>query len=166
MNGLSRFLKHEQRGQALVLITLILLVLLMFAGLAVDAGQLYSARRTMQEAADAAAYAGAVVIYQKGGDPSPQLPGVCGLTVTLTNTDQYYAAVADATKNGFTNGVNGVTLTVNTPPRTPGRSSSTRRVATRRRSFPACAGSRSHSRTPTSTSPRSRTQRRTASPTV
>ena len=113
MNSLSRFLRREQEGQAIVLIALVLLVLFMFVGLAVDAGQLYSARRTMQEAADSAAYAGAVVVYQ-GGTHSPT--GSCGSTTTSTTTDGYLAAVNDGTKNGFTDGVSGVVLTINNPP--------------------------------------------------
>jgi hypothetical protein len=69
----------------------------MFAvGLAVDAGQLFSAKRTMQEAADAGAFAGAVVLYQHG-------------TVLQATA----AAIADATKNGFTDGVNSTTVRVN-----------------------------------------------------
>ena len=117
MTKLSEFLRTRDAGQALVLIALILLVLMMFVGLAVDAGQLYSARRTMQEAADAAAYAGAVVVYQNGGDPSPAASGICGLTVTVPTSPQYLAAVNDATTNGFTNGVAGTTVTINNPPR-------------------------------------------------
>src|SRR5439155_10837563 len=113
MNSLSRFLRKEQEGQAIVLIALILLVLFMFVGLAVDAGQLYSARRTMQEGADSAAYAGAVVVYQGG---THSAAGSCGATSTSTTTQGYLAAVNEATKNGFTDGVGGVVLTINNPP--------------------------------------------------
>lgn len=113
MSRLTRFLRGETEGQAIVLIALVLLVLFMFVGLAVDAGQLYAARRTMQEAADSAAYAGAVVIYQGG---TKSLSGPCGLTLT-TPSDARNAAVTDATKNGFTDGVAGSTVTINNPPR-------------------------------------------------
>src|SRR5688572_23827074 len=73
--------------------------MLMMVGLAVDGGQLYVARRTMQEAADAAAYAGGVVLYQGG-----------------TVAEAASAAALDATRNGFTDGVSGATVTVNAPP--------------------------------------------------
>ena len=86
-------------GQAVVLIAIVFLAMLMVVGLAVDAGQLYSARRTMQEAADAGAYAGAVVRYQSG-------------TVAQARA----AAVTDTSKNGYTNGLNGFTVVVNVPP--------------------------------------------------
>lgn len=89
-----------ESGQAVVLIAIVFLGLMMAIGLAVDAGQLYSARRTMQEAADAAAYAGAVVRYQQGSVATA-----------------YAAAVNDAALNGFTNGINGFTVTVNVPPK-------------------------------------------------
>jgi hypothetical protein len=90
---------RREEGQALVLIAIVFLAMLMTVGLAVDAGQLFVARRTMQEAADAAAYAGAVVLYQGG-----------------TITDAFSAATLDATRNGFTHGVDGATVTVNAPP--------------------------------------------------
>jgi hypothetical protein len=86
-------------GQAVVLIAIVFLAMIMVVGLAVDAGQLYSARRTMQEAADAGAYAGAVVRYQNG-------------TVAQARA----AAVADTTRNGYTHGVNGFSVIVNVPP--------------------------------------------------
>ena len=89
----------SEGGQAVVLIAIVFLALTMAVGLAVDAGQLYSARRTMQEAADAAAYAGAVVRYQNGSVATARA-----------------AAIYDATLNGYTNGVNGFTVTVNAPP--------------------------------------------------
>jgi hypothetical protein len=75
-----------------------MMAMLFVVGLAVDAGQLFVAKRTMQEAADAAAFAGGVVLYQGG-----------------TTAQAKAAAVADATKNGFTNG-GIVTVTVDSPP--------------------------------------------------
>ncbi len=113
MNALRRFHQRE-RGQAVVLIAFVILGLLMFAGIATDAGQLYSARRTMQEAADAGTYAAAVAVYQ-GGTKSAS--GACGATATDPTTDAYKAAAADATRNGFTNGLAGQIVTINNPPR-------------------------------------------------
>ena len=83
-------------GQAIVMVAIVFMTLMFAVGLAVDAGQLFSAKRTMQEAADAGAFAGAVVLYEHG-------------TVLQATA----AAIADATKNGFTNGVNGTTVMVN-----------------------------------------------------
>jgi Flp pilus assembly protein TadG len=83
-------------GQAIVMVAIVFMALMFVVGLAIDSGQLFAAKRTMQEAADAAAFAGAVVIYQHG-----------------TITEAVQAAIADATKNGFTHGVNGTTVTVN-----------------------------------------------------
>jgi hypothetical protein len=90
---------ESEGGQAVVLIAITFLAMLMVVGLAIDAGQLYTARRTMQEAADAGAYAGAVVRYQGG-------------SVAQARS----AAVVDTTKNGYTNGVAGFTVIVNVPP--------------------------------------------------
>ena len=100
MTALRRFLGRDgDGGQIIVFVAVMFLALLFTVGLAIDAGQLFVAKRTMQEAADAAAFAGSVVIYQNG----------------LT-ADAISAAVADATKNGFTDGVNNTTVTVNAPP--------------------------------------------------
>src|SRR5919198_1015073 len=99
MSTLRRFLTRDAHGQAIVLVALVFMVLLFAVGLAVDAGQLYSAKRTQQEAADSAAFAGAVVLYQ--GGPAAQARA---------------AAITDATRNGFTDGVNQTSVTVNYPP--------------------------------------------------
>jgi Flp pilus assembly protein TadG len=51
--------RHEQRGQAIVLVALMMLVLFGFVGLAIDSGRAYLDRRHLQAAADAAALAAA-----------------------------------------------------------------------------------------------------------
>jgi len=56
--------RHGERGQVLILVAVALLVLLAFAALAVDVGHLYGERRQMQNAADAAALAGARVLCE------------------------------------------------------------------------------------------------------
>lgn len=53
-------------GQALVLVIIALVVLFALVALAVDGGNLYADRRNAQNAADAAAFAGALVKAQKG----------------------------------------------------------------------------------------------------
>lgn len=98
MNKMRRMASVEE-GQAIVLVAIIFMALLFSVGLAIDAGQLYSAKRTIQEAADSAAFAGAVVLYE-GGNSGQALA----------------AAIADATRNGFTDGVNNTQVTVRNPP--------------------------------------------------
>jgi Flp pilus assembly protein TadG len=90
---------REEGGQALVLGAIMFMALLFAVGLAIDTGQLYAAKRTQQEAADAAAFAGAVVFYQGG-----------------TATEARAAATADATRNGYTDGLANTTVTVSSPP--------------------------------------------------
>jgi len=104
MSTLRRFFvgAEAELGQAVILIAIVLLGMLMMVGVAIDAGQVYSARRAMQEAADAAAYAGAVTLYQGG-----------------SQGQAFTAARADAASNGFTHGVQGVTLTVAQPAAAP-----------------------------------------------
>lgn len=104
MKQLRKFLigAEAELGQAVVLVAIVLLAMLMMVGLAIDAGQLYSARRAMQEAADAAAYAAAVTLYQGG-----------------TQAQAFASASADSTTNGFTH--DGITtwVTVQQPTAAP-----------------------------------------------
>ena len=106
-----RRFRREEDGQALILLAAMMMTLLMFVGLAIDAGQLFVARRTMQEAADAAAYAGAVVLYQHKTQGLPA-------NVADAETLALQAARDDATRNGYTDGVDGAIVTVNLPPAT------------------------------------------------
>ncbi len=106
MSALLRFWRGDEgeRGQAIVLIAAVLLGMLMSVGLAIDAGELYVARRTAQEAADAGAYAGAVVLYEGGA-----------------YSDATTAATNDVTRNGYSQGGDGgrQTVTVVEPSASP-----------------------------------------------
>jgi len=114
MNVFNRFFGRDEgeEGQAVVLFAIMMLALLFAVGLAIDAGQLYSAKRAEQEAADAAAFAGAVVLYQQG-----------------TGSQAIAAARTDALTNGYISGgcalstpgacydaATQTTVTVNWPP--------------------------------------------------
>lgn len=83
-------LHRDEGGQAVVMVAVTLLGLIMMVGLAIDAGQLYVARRTAQEAADAGAYAGAVVHYERT---------IAGNAIDTPAA--IAAAYADAALNGF-----------------------------------------------------------------
>lgn len=104
-----RRFRDEDGGQAILVIAAMMMTLLMFVGLAIDAGQLYAARRTMQEAADAAAYAGAVVLYQHQTQGLPE-------SFADAQTDARLAAATDAALNGFVDGVDGANVTISLPP--------------------------------------------------
>jgi hypothetical protein len=81
-----------ERGQALVLFVLLSLVLIGSVAIVTDVSWLWYGNQRMQRAADAAALAGAIYLP---GDPAKA----------------YSTARDEATKNGFTGGVNGVTVT-------------------------------------------------------
>lgn len=85
----------SEKGQAIVVVALALVGLLAFMALAVDVGFLRYEKRLLQTAADAAAIAGAA---------------------ELSYGDVTSAAKTDSAANGFTNGSNGVVVTVNNPP--------------------------------------------------
>ena len=94
-----RSLHDDEGGQAIVLIGASALALLLAVAVAIGAGQLFAARRAAQDAADAAAVAGAIAMYQEG-----------------TQTDIEAAARADASRNGYTDGTDGVAVRVERPP--------------------------------------------------
>jgi hypothetical protein len=98
--------RNSEAGQALVVIALVLVILLSVLGLAIDMGYLRFMKRQLQTAADAAAIAGALDIGSCGGSPG------CSNLVD--------AAQKASGENGFTDGANGVTVTVNNPPTTSG----------------------------------------------
>src|SRR5438552_17369794 len=66
---------RHQRGQGIVLLSLFLVVLLGLVALGVDGGSLYLNRRQVQNAADAAALAGAFTMAR--GDPSSPTGACC-----------------------------------------------------------------------------------------
>lgn len=90
-----KFLR-DQRGQATIVIGLGIACLCGMAGFAVDVGSLFHVKRELQTAADAGAIAGAQEINY---------------------SDVTTAADAATAQNGMTNGSNGVTVTVNNPPK-------------------------------------------------
>lgn len=78
-------IKRTERGQALILITFAIIGLIAITGLTVDGGIAYSDRRNAQNAADTAAYAGALA--------------------HVRNNDVETAGLSVATSNGYTGNV-------------------------------------------------------------
>jgi len=60
--------RFEQRGSAIIFVAIILPVLIAFAALAVDLGRVYVVKNELQNAADAAALAGASALTKKTAD--------------------------------------------------------------------------------------------------
>jgi type II secretory pathway pseudopilin PulG len=90
---------RSRRGAILPLVAVTVVGLLALAALAVDGGSLQRHRRLAQNAADAGAQAGASEIIR-----------------TFVDTATVFAAArADASRNGFTTGTNGVNVIVSTP---------------------------------------------------
>jgi hypothetical protein len=87
---------HGERGQAIVLIVLMLTALLGITALAVDGGRLYSGRRSAQNSADNAALAGALALCNSG--------------------DPLVASFASADNNGYDNDGTSNIVEVNHPP--------------------------------------------------
>jgi hypothetical protein len=90
--------RTPRRGFILVTMIVSLTVLLAFLGLSIDVGYEQYMKVRMQTAADAAALGGSRELAASG-------------TANLVS-----AAQGDAAANGFTNGTNSVTVTVNNPP--------------------------------------------------
>ena len=91
--------KRHNQGQIVVSAALLLTVLVSFMGLAVDVGYMVDYRRRMTAAADGAAAAAAWEVKRNG-----------------VNSRFISAAQQAAAANGFQQGTNGVTVTVNRPP--------------------------------------------------
>jgi len=91
--------RQSEGGYALIAVTIVLVVLLGFAGLAMDASYLEHVKRRIQTAADAGAMAGAQAILRK-----------------KTDAEIVTEARADTTLNGYTSGARNSTVTVNHPP--------------------------------------------------
>ena len=89
-----------EKGSALVLTAGMMVVLTGFMGLVLDVGSLYHHRRVMQTAADAGALGGGAEIHREQ----------TGFITT--------SALSAAAENGYADGTNGVTVTVNRPPLT------------------------------------------------
>jgi hypothetical protein len=100
----QRTLARDERGQILILTVLTMTALLGMAALAIDVGYFLDRRNSMGAAADAAAKAGAFEIAQNGA---------------ITQSTLEVFARREASLNGFTHGVNGVTVTINRPPLSP-----------------------------------------------
>ncbi|MGA2903997.1 MAG: TadE/TadG family type IV pilus assembly protein [Candidatus Korobacteraceae bacterium] len=96
---LRQFARADE-GQAIVLTAFALVVLMLMAGLGIDVGFLRYQKQQMQKAADAGA-----------------ITGAAGLEYGQNFANAVYA---DTAANGFANGVDGVTVTVNHPPMTMG----------------------------------------------
>ena len=92
-----RGLHSSDSGQTLVLVAVGVMMLMMMAALGVDVGWLHYQKEQMQKAADAAALAGAEAMTY--------------------GSSWSQAAQNDATANGYQNGQNGITVTVNSPPK-------------------------------------------------
>src|ERR1035438_10115745 len=90
----------RRRSSELVTMLVSLVVLLSFLGLGIDVGYEEYVKTRMQTAADAAAVGGAQELRASG------------------STNLIAAAKGDAAANGFTDGANGVAITVNNPPAT------------------------------------------------
>lgn len=88
-----------QSGQTLILFTLMITAFIGVVALTVDVGMAYRERSSQQNAADAAALAAADVLYAGGSIEGAEV-----------------AARALATANGYTDEVDGKTVTVNIPP--------------------------------------------------
>jgi hypothetical protein len=87
---------NRQRGQTLVVVALALIPLLTMTGLVIDGGYAFTQQRRTQNAMDAAANAGAVVMVQN-------LPfRVRGQAQPRTDTEVYDEIVAVANSNGVT----------------------------------------------------------------
>ena len=115
-----RAIRRNQRGQALILVALGMVAICGMVALAVDAGQLYFARRLMQNAVDAGALAGAQELVGSTSNPSGNPPSAryqamqeTFKTLGLVPTNPSGSAFYNSTPISDT--VGGYTVTVSAP---------------------------------------------------
>ena len=103
----ARASRRRQRGQALVVLVLCLMVVLGFAGLAVDAGHTYLIKRDVQNAADAAALAAGKQLYGslQTAPPSASRPGAAQAAWAYASNNGY--ATTYSTSSCFTDSGSG-----------------------------------------------------------
>jgi Flp pilus assembly protein TadG len=92
--------RRGDRGQILILFVLAIFVIVGVVGIVLDGGAAYAQRRQEQSVADLAAMAGATAFLNTAGGYATK------------NAAADAAARVNATENGFTDGLNGTTLTV------------------------------------------------------
>ena len=92
--------RRPERGQVIVVFALALVTIIGMVGLVIDGGGAFAQRRTEQKVADVAALAGANAYMNTT------------TTVTAATNAAIAAARASATRNGYTHGVNGASVTV------------------------------------------------------
>jgi hypothetical protein len=104
----------SRRGTVVVVFAVTLVVMLSFVALALDGGQLIDKRRQVQAASDAAALAAANELFANWWTTS----ATYGADYKGLDPDgkARAAALAAAKANGYEDGVNGCTVTVNIPP--------------------------------------------------
>lgn len=120
-------LKRDQKGAALVLLGLSIVVLVGFTALAVDGGYLYFRHTRLQDIADATALAAAIELVEAGGQPDKKkadgfaVATGCaerhGLSVSNANTSTYTADIAWGSEQGqmavsYPDGLNKVMVTL------------------------------------------------------
>lgn len=95
---LGRRFGGSRRGSVAVIFAITMPVMIGFIGLTVEVGMWLLVKRAMQGAADAAAYSAAIA-------------------AAVGNVPYATEATSVAAQDGYTNGTNGVTVTVNSPPK-------------------------------------------------
>jgi hypothetical protein len=101
----------DRRGATAVVFALAGTMVIGFVGLGTEGGTWYLTRRDAQNAADAAAYAGAVRLASTQAD--------LGIALASARTQAVAAATDTATRNGFTTGSRSTIVTPVTPPVAP-----------------------------------------------
>ena len=112
--------RSAQRGQTIVIFALALLALMSFAALAFDVGQMLIDRRSQQDAADAAALAGARFLVDPANPStsapcsSKTAPSYCAQAVAAALSTAFANHYGDGSSDGVP--ANGSTVTVKIPP--------------------------------------------------
>lgn len=115
--------RKTENGQAIVILALVMVVLLVFAALAIDAGNVYTEKREAQNAADAAAMAGARQLVLECSrqdlvinDPNYQGPGAVATNISGQVTKMATVNIQNATVTAYYIDANGARMGQVQPP--------------------------------------------------
>lgn len=109
-----KFLLHNEKGQALILVAFFMFVLIGIAAITVDAGSLYKTRREMVNAADAAALAGAKAYLESeiSGESDPSTDATNAATTYALNNGAESGLITPVIKTEVYNGASRMVIEV------------------------------------------------------
>jgi Flp pilus assembly protein TadG len=116
---------HDEHGQSVILIALVMIVLIAFLGLIIDGGEAYLNRRDSQDAADAGAFAGVRILALHNSNSTPSnisqaINAFASANKVIAQTQNVLAYFIDANGNQIGNSSQTISTYGTVPPEATG----------------------------------------------